>query len=287
MYLIFLLFFRIQPAVAQKFRLATKTIYDFIKESENSSNDALPELIVDNFDEEQIWQELELQNDCVISSLIKSISQAVSSKDIGFRIVQNEDKEHCKTGGSTKKSDNLEESNEDDVADGEEEKLESESDTDTEINKIKTRLKSDTLEQSDDDDDSDALDFDLGGFDEDDEDDGEDEEPKTRPTDRYLIEDESKSDSKQKSKHGKTPKPSLVDDKFFKLSQMEVFLEDEDKKEARRIRTEDENRNSEDESDDESGDEDVNIFGNLSSDEDETQVGLVFVGLHFNCRVQV
>ncbi|XP_064609191.1 LOW QUALITY PROTEIN: U3 small nucleolar ribonucleoprotein protein MPP10-like [Liolophura sinensis] len=266
-------FLGIQPAVAKKFRLATKTIYDFIKESENSSNNALPELIVDNFDDEQIWQELELQNECVISSLIKSVSQAVACKNIGFKIVQNADKKNCKTAGSVKESDVLEESSEDDVADEVEEKTES--DTDTEINKIKSRLKSNTLEQSDDDGDSDELDFDFGGFDEDNGDDNEDEEPKTKPKDRYFIDDESKPNSRQSSKHGKMQKSSSVDDKFFKLSQMEIFLEEEDKKEAERIRTEDENRNSEDESDDESRDEDVNIFGDLSSDEDETQVCLV------------
>lgn len=56
-----------------------KQLYDTTKliekKNDNSKNDALPELIVKDFDEEQIWQELELQN----SSRIKLLSNAIQN----------------------------------------------------------------------------------------------------------------------------------------------------------------------------------------------------------------
>ncbi|ELU13334.1 hypothetical protein CAPTEDRAFT_91042, partial [Capitella teleta] len=58
-------FFRVQKSAASQLCSSTKTLYDYLKttEDETQRGDTLPELLVKNFDDEQIWQEVELQND--------------------------------------------------------------------------------------------------------------------------------------------------------------------------------------------------------------------------------
>lgn len=53
-----------------------KKLYDTTKSIENKTDDdTLPELIIKDFDEEQIWQELELQN----VSKLKLLSNTIQS----------------------------------------------------------------------------------------------------------------------------------------------------------------------------------------------------------------
>lgn len=72
-----------QDNVAADVREFLKRLYDFTKSVEDGlpSGDALPELIVQGFDEEQIWQELELQNEAWSSSLVASVASVVAYKD--------------------------------------------------------------------------------------------------------------------------------------------------------------------------------------------------------------
>lgn len=53
-----------------------KQLYDTTKSAEKKTDDdALPELIVKDFDEEQIWQELELQNSARFKLLANTIQK--------------------------------------------------------------------------------------------------------------------------------------------------------------------------------------------------------------------
>jgi Mpp10 protein. len=79
-----LLSFRAQDSIATDVREFLKRLYDFIKSAENGlpSGDALPELIIQGFDEEQIWQELELQNEGWSKSLEAGVASVMAWKDL-------------------------------------------------------------------------------------------------------------------------------------------------------------------------------------------------------------
>lgn len=62
-------------------------MYDFTKNEEVSSTrcTALPELIIQDFVEEQIWQQIELQNQDKWTSFLSSVSTILTQKDV-FKI---------------------------------------------------------------------------------------------------------------------------------------------------------------------------------------------------------
>lgn len=79
-----LLSFRARDGIATDAREFLKRLYDFIKSAENGlpSGDALPELIIQGFDEEQIWQELELQNEGWSKSLEAGVASVMAWEDL-------------------------------------------------------------------------------------------------------------------------------------------------------------------------------------------------------------
>lgn len=60
-----------------------KYLYDNIKENEikKTENNALPTLIIDSFDNEQIWQEVELQNNYILEKAIGDVSKILAAKN--------------------------------------------------------------------------------------------------------------------------------------------------------------------------------------------------------------
>ncbi|XP_056100116.1 U3 small nucleolar ribonucleoprotein protein MPP10 [Rhinichthys klamathensis goyatoka] len=214
------LFLSVQDALATDFTSLTKTLYDLHKVHEPAYGKGSPlvQLAIENFDEEQIWQELELQNTALLTQFEKSVEQAVADDTITFF----EDTEEEEDG---------------EVDNGLEEEIEGEDDDDKledddkdEEEKIEQRLKPSASNEEDDfsGEDSD-LDFDVDKF-----------EKQTKQ--RQSVTKLSKSNGT----------PSEVDDRFFKLSEMEAFLDNMDKREGK-----------------ESVDEDIDYFQNLPSDEEE------------------
>lgn len=165
--------------------------------------------MVKNFDEEQIWQELELQNTAVLSHFEDAVSKAVTDDTLTL-LEESEEEEDDDGGGGH---------------DNEEEEEEG-------GNKRKNGLKPKSSVSSNEEDlydeDSD-IDFDVD-----------------------KLEKQSEQKKKTETKTPKSRTVSEVDDQFFKLSEMEAFLDDMDKREGK-----------------EPPGEEIDYFQDLPSDEDD------------------
>lgn len=200
------------------FTALTKILYDLHKAEEPADFKASPldQLVVENFDEEQIWQELELQNNAVLKHFKNDIDQALSDKSLSLLGEEEEEDEYS----------NEEEEEADDDGD-------SHDDVDEEDEEKRLPKPSKKMTPEDDDytDEDSDLDFDVDAL--------------------------EKREKQRKNIGGKGLKtkvvPSEVDDKFFKLSEMESFLDDMDKREGKDTEKED----------------DVDYFQDLASDEDD------------------
>ncbi|CAD1476338.1 unnamed protein product, partial [Heterotrigona itama] len=180
----------VQNGVALDFKNSLKHLYDFTKRESQRNTNALPELVTEGFDEEQIWQQIELQNEGELDHLISGVSKLLA-KTKAFKLPV-----------STTKLKSVPEQNEDLPEDTE---------------KI-------IKEETDDD------------------------------------EEELKSTSKhQKNLKRRRKKSSIVDDKFFKLEELDEYLTKEERKEKQN-----EVRNEED-----SDNESVDLFNDFSDDNDD------------------
>lgn len=147
-------------------KLIQQTYGVAISNDVDNKNDILPELVFDQMDEEQIWQQLEIRNELVLNQLIKQTAQLTSIKveNLGIELDEDHDEEN---------------------------------------------------ELSHDEDDKN--------------DDGDDENLDLMP-----ILEKSNKPTKSKQIKPKRTRRSVVDDKFFKLDEMKLFLEQEDAKEMQK-----------------------------------------------------
>uniref|UniRef100_A0A096LVV7 U3 small nucleolar ribonucleoprotein protein MPP10 n=1 Tax=Poecilia formosa TaxID=48698 RepID=A0A096LVV7_POEFO len=199
-------FLSLQDGPAAEFTSLTKTLYDLQKSVEPAGckGSPLPQLVVDNFDEEQIWQELEIQNNAVMKHFKNAVDETL------IKTLLKEDTE--------------EEDENEEEAEGE---TDDENDTEQ---PSKLRNKKAAEAQSDSEEDSD-IDFDVDALE------------KREKQKKQGV----RNDSRTKVV------PSEVDDRFFKLSEMESFLDEMDKREGK-----------EDE-----GEDDIDYFQDVPSDEDD------------------
>ncbi|KAM9533029.1 U3 small nucleolar ribonucleoprotein MPP10 [Guaruba guarouba] len=212
-------FLSVQEGLSSDFRALTKTLYDLNKAlgSHIVHGGPLKELVIENFDEEQIWQQLELQNNEVLDFFKKSIAR--DAKDEGLCLLS--DQEENDSDAETSSDRELE----DTIMDAE---------TEQKNTKDKTKAKEkqgklkESIMQKCSDEDSD-LDFDIEAL-----------EQETRKAKETTLK--------------KMGRKSIVDDKFFKLAEMEAFLEHAEK----------ENREEEEE-------DDINYFEDIISDDEEEE----------------
>ncbi|XP_028679099.2 U3 small nucleolar ribonucleoprotein protein MPP10 isoform X1 [Erpetoichthys calabaricus] len=221
-------FLSVQDGLASEFTTLTKTLYDLhkVQELEDGVGSPLKELVIECFDEEQIWQELELQNSSVISYFENVIAGVLKSGTLDLMPQDEEDDED-----DISMSEDDAEGEDSRVENGDDEAIDEElSEEEDGHEPARDRQKLKEVQQSSDEDDSDTN-FDVD-----------------------ALEKHNKQSVLQKKKKGGK---SAIDDRFFKLAEMEVFLNEMDKE-------------------DEGGGSDIDYFQQLSSGDDELEEGELF-----------
>lgn len=254
--------------------------YDILRSSGTLEvGDALPELLTEGFDDEQIWQELELQNLPAIDRIVKDIS-VLKKIDVSFQKdtgKDDSDEDEVETDAEQDEdmlSDGSNISNAEDVSLGLEQtkrlNVDDNSDSESEEEKeLKKLLDEATSLGEENGNESSEDEGDLFGSD------LENEETSIRKTKRKGEEirgTESMTSRDSKKAHRRK---TVVDDKFFNIADLETFLEREDAKEEKRRKKESGNESENSESDEEDDEEVIDFFADIPSD-DEVGINFVF-----------
>ena len=188
-------------------------------------------MMINNFDDEQIWQQLELQNEPILQHFQSAVSETIEDEDISL-LPESEEQEceedmmELEAAGQEDLEQDLEE---EEVEEAEEVEVSDLSGDDPEADeRAKNSSKLDLRKSPDFSDEDSDLDFDIS-----------------------KLERQSKVQSRVPRK---PTEKSIVDDKFFKLSEMETFLENMEKEEEQR---------------DDQEEDDIDFFEDVDSDEDE------------------
>lgn len=212
-----------QDELAADFRTLTKTLYDLNKALGSSvvRGSPLKELVIENFDEEQIWQQLELQNNAVLDVFKKSVAQCTNDKDLCLISDQEDDSSDAEAISDSEVGDTIEAETEQDNAYTKHK---------TEAKEKKSKPRETVIEEYSDEDSD--VDFDI-----------------------EALEQETKTAKKTAVKN--TGRKSVVDDKFFKLAEMEAFLEHMEKENGEREEEEEE--------------DDIDYFEDIISEDEEEE----------------
>lgn len=225
---------------AEKNKSLLKALFDYAKSSgPHGQYDHLPdELIVDQMDEEQIWQQLEMQNEsfwnkCMTETCrLLSLDKSKLAVNINFAGENTHGATERKNVNSHQNGSNIEPTG-----------------------KIMGNIEDDEEEEDEEDEEDDENDEnDEDGDEEEEEDGGSDDGDGVLETETNVT---------------KTKGSSCVDDQFFKLSEMEAFLDSEDKRELDRLNGKIGKKN-----DEESDEEEIDYFDSLSdNDESDDESG--------------
>jgi len=215
-----------------------KALFDFSRQQDpfkENNSCPLTELMVEDFDDEQIWQQIELQNNPVVSDIRRQIKQLKGSTDRVKLLAESTEKKSVDDDDD--ENDVEFDDSDDDLGDGDDGNL-----------KGRDLMPA----SSSDDEELDNNNFIKGDT--------------QKTTDITKTQEPHKEKGKQKYKS----KGSIVDDKFFKLSEMTEFLDKMDQQFERnqdgKKSKEDDDDNDDDEEDE---DEDVDFFRDISSEEDD------------------
>lgn len=192
------------------FKKLLKLTYDYTKHEEKALvvSDALPELIIDNFDLEQIWQQVELQNKGVLDKSVFAVSKILARKD---KLLSN----------TINKSDKNDSNAQED--------LESSTDgSDSDVANDKSSALEDSQNES------------------------------------VASDDDSFAEEEVSKENKSNQRSSVVDDDFFKLQEMENFLNVEESNLTNKNNEKDSGNSSESDS------EDIDLF-EKQSDDDENE----------------
>eukprot|EP00741_Cyanophora_paradoxa_P012260 tig00020604_g11847.t1 len=229
-----------------------KLIFDFAKKHEDKPFGPLPELLVDGFDVEQIWEEIQLQNAPVLQYAEKRVGGLLKSIDeislIPEGLALSDDEKDAASGSGAGGEDEEDEGEADGEDDGEDEagkgaSGEEEDDDDAAFDAAMARAAKEKRRAAGEE-----------------EEEGEGEE-----------EAEAAPGAAGMSKSGKRPRIEGLEDDFFDLDEMEEFCQQAEE-EAARERAREERRQKkgdEDEEDEENEDEDE---GDEEEDEEEEEL---------------
>eukprot|EP00092_Neocalanus_flemingeri_P031592 GFUD01034310.1.p1 GENE.GFUD01034310.1~~GFUD01034310.1.p1 ORF type:complete len:666 (+),score=304.77 GFUD01034310.1:38-2035(+) len=238
-----------EDEVFEKTKLLTKVVYDVTKLIEvESSKLTMPELIIDNFDCEQVWAGVQMQNQQKFDKFETKFMLVNPAELSNFSLLLGKPKR--------KEAKEEEEAFEDDVDTVLEEDIELDkivnSEKDDEVNEEEEDKKE--LEGNSDEEDDDILnDPDFQNMSDSD---GDDLPLFANLSDDELDE-EGEGTFKERERSGGGRKTE-VDDQFFKMSDMERFLDVEDRKEMEKGKKE------------ESEDEDaIDMFDEIPDNEDQ------------------
>ena len=252
----------------EKSKILLKVLYDASKTDERDNPQALrktlPELIINEFDEEQVWTAIELQNELVKDDCVSRLQRLICLPDHALTFAPDEENEHMTSEEEEEDNlplhdvnydvqDEMSDEDEEDVAESEDISIADDKESEASEDNDDPLNDPDFQNMSDSD-----LDDKLPLFDKTDSEDSEKEEEKEEAKEAVLdsqTEDYMSNAMQAIKNRGSGDPNSVTEDKFFKLDEMEKFLDDEDSKAMRDVTEDNDDEIDYFASDDDDGDD--------------------------------